>query len=289
MMLRTVLTHTLLGALFVLPAAGGDKPGASEPSELEQIYRPRDFTDRAGPPLPDPLTFPVQLVLDDDSAEGVFGFAGSNTRQFLWLNRFAGPGPFKLEEIWVLFPSAADVPPDGDIQLVVYLDADGDPTTGAQLLATYDQSIQATDGDTFSVYQLDPPVNVLASGDVLIGVVNRYFMTGDDPPPTLPATLDTTTSQDRSYFALWSEDPPDQPDLESAVLIDLLDGDISGNFMIRGFGRPFGVPFIPALDGIGLALLAALLGLAGLVLMSRRSRQTSRAGVAPRASKRDLR
>ncbi len=282
-MLRAALIPTLLGALLLSPAVGADGPGVGGPPALEPIFQPRDFTNRADPPLPDPAVFPIQMVLDDDGAEGVFGFAGGTARQFLWFNHFTDPGPFTLEEIWVLFPSGMDVPPDGDVQLAVYLDPDGDPTNGAQLLATYDETIQATDGDTFSIYPLDPPVNVLGSGDVLIGVVNRYFTAGD-PPPTLPAALDTTASQDRSYFALWSEDAPEEPDLESAIVVDVLDGDVSGNFMIRGFGRPFGVPFIPTLDGFGLALLAALLGLAGLTLARRRSERLARQQVPPSRS-----
>ncbi len=259
-MLRAALIHILFGALLVLPAAGDQFDGPVDvppkPPAYELIFESRDFADRASPPLPDPLTFPVQLVLDDDGAEGVFGFSGGTARQFLWFNRFANPGPFSLEEIWVLFPSSMDVPPDGDIQLAVYLDPDGDPTTGAELLATYDDMIQATDGDTFSVYPISPPLHIVNTGDVLIGVVNRYF-TG--PPPTLPAALDTTASQDSSYFALWTDDPPDDPDLGSAIQIEVLDGAVAGNFMIRGFGRPFGVPFIPTLSQWGLMLLAGLL------------------------------
>ncbi len=260
------LIHVLL-ALLVLPAAAGGTP---IPSPTDgPIFVPRDFPGLTGP-LPDPSIFPVQLVLDDDTAEGVFGLSGGSARQFLWFNRFDNPGPFTLEEIWVLFPAGMDVPDGGDVQLAVYLDPDGDPITGAELLATYDRTIQAVDGATFSVYPLDPPLHVLSAGDVLIGVVNRYFQTGGDPPPTLPAALDTTASQDRSYFAVWTVDPPDPPDLASADLIVLLDDPISGNFMIRGFGQPFGVPFIPALDGVGLALLAALLGLAGIAAVRRR-------------------
>ena len=156
----------------------------------------------------------------------------------------------------MLFPSSLDVPLGGDVELAVYLDPDGDPTNGAELLATYDETIQVADGDTFSIYTLDPPVTILDPGDVLIGVVNRYF-TG--PPPTLPAALDTTASLDSSYFALWSADPPDDPDLSSAILIDVLDDAISGNFMIRGFGRPFGVPIIPTLSQWGLLLLVGLI------------------------------
>lgn len=258
-MLRVALIYTLLGALLALPAVAG-KPEVTippTPTTPEMVYEPRDFPERADPPLPAPSVFPIQMVLDDDGAEGVFGFSGGTARQFLWFNRFADPGPFTLEEIWVLFPSGMDVPLDGDVQLAVYLDPDGDPTTGAQLLATYDDAtIQVADGDTFSIYPLDPPVNILDPGDVLIGVVNRYF-TG--PPPTLPAALDTDVSQDSSYFALWSADPPAEPELDSAILIDVLDDAISGNFMIRGFGRPFGVPFIPTLSQWGLMLLAGLI------------------------------
>ncbi len=269
---RAALILALLGTLLALPAVAGKPEVDVEPPSRATpvpVFEPRDFSALADPPLPDPSVFPVQMVLDDDGAEGVFGFTGGTARQFLWFNRFANPGPFTLEEVWVLFPSGLDVPLDGDVQLAIYLDPDGDPTTGAELLATYNQTIQANDGDTFSLYNLDPPVQILESGDVLIGVVNRFF-TGS--PPTLPAALDTTVSQDSSYFALWTDDPPDDPDLDSAILIDVLDGAISGNFMIRGFGRPFEIPFIPTLDGVGLALLAAVLGLAGLILTRRRSR-----------------
>ena len=174
-----------------------------------------------------------------------------------------------------------DVPEGGDVQLAVFLDPDGDPTTGADLLTTYDETIQAADGATFSVYALDPPLNVLDSGDVLIGVINRYYQTGVDPPPTLPAAVDTTLSQNRSYFAIWTVDPPDPPDLASADLIDLLDGAAAGNFMIRGFGRQFGAPFIPTLDGVGLALLAALLSLAGIAVVRRRATSSAGSGRTP--------
>ncbi len=260
-MLRAALTATLLGALLALPVfAAGAEPSKPPPSVPGMVFELRDFPQRADPPLPDPATFPIQLVLDDDGAEGVFGIAGGTARQFLWFNRFAHPGPFTLEEIWVLFPSGLDVPVDGDVQLAVYLDPDGDPATGAQLLATYDDAtIQVADGDTFSVYPLAPPLTILDPGDVLIGVVNRYFMPGD-PPPTLPAALDTTASLDSSYFALWSGDADDPPELDTAVVIDVLDGMVSGNFMIRGFGRLIGAPIIPTVSQWGLMLLAGLIG-----------------------------
>ncbi|MCG8460874.1 MAG: hypothetical protein MI919_31710, partial [Holophagales bacterium] len=213
--------------------------------------------------------FQVQLILDDGTAENVFGFGGGTARQFLWLNRFQNPGPFVLEEIQVLFPNGPDVPLSGAVQLAVFLDTDGDPTNGAQLLGTEDVTIQAVDGSTFSVYPLASPIEIQSGGDVLIGVINRYFETGVDPPPTFPAALDTDTSADRSYFALWTADPPDPPDLGSADTIDVLDGVVSGNFLIRGFGSPTPVVEIPTLRTAGLAALIALIAAAGLLVARR--------------------
>ncbi|MDA8019644.1 MAG: hypothetical protein MPN21_19560 [Thermoanaerobaculia bacterium] len=225
--------------------------------------------DDPAPPLPDPGTFPVQLVLDDDVAEGAFGFVGGAARQFLWFNQFADPGPFSLEEIWVLFPNGTDIGVGDSVQLAVFVDPDGDPTNGAQLLGTYDEVVQTVDGTTFSVYPL--PTNLLKStpGDVLIGVVNRYFMTGVDPPPTLPAAFDSTTFQNRSFFALWAGDPPNPPDLDTADSIDSHSGASEGNFMIRGFGTSQAIP-VPSQSTAGLAILATLLALAGAALIVRR-------------------
>ena len=222
---------------------------------------------KANPPLPDTSVYPVQLVLDDDNAEGVFGLAGGQARQFLWFNRFMNPGPFTLEEIWVLFPGPGDVPVGGNIELVVYLDPDGNPANGAQLLASFAETIQAADNVNFSVYTLPSPVNIADSGDVLIGVVNRYFTTGVTPPPTLPAALDTTASQDRSYFALWAGDPPSPPDLSSATAIDVLDGAVSGNFMIRGFGTDIPQAAVPTLSSWGLVLFCGLVAVAGMYVL----------------------
>jgi hypothetical protein len=225
----------------------------------------------ANPPRPDTDTFSAQLVIDDDSAESVFGFASAGARQFLWFNRFDNPGPFTLEEIWVLFPTGTEVTLNAAVQLVVYLDPDGDPTNGANLLATYDETVQAVDGDTFSVYPLATPLEIDAAGDVLIGVVNRYFTTGS-PPPSFPAAYDSPLSLDRSYFALWSGDAPDPPDLATASYLELLSGATTGNFMIRGFGtlRQPMLPQVPVLNGIGLALLVTVLGLCAVILLRRR-------------------
>jgi len=266
---RSTASLGVLLALLAVPAA------LAEPADFGLIFEPRAFPVRADPPLPDLGALPFQLVIDDGVAEGVFGFSGANARQFLWLNRFANPGRFSLEEIWVLIPSGTNASVGEALQLVVYLDPDGDPANGAQLLGTYDVTIQAVDGATFSIFPLSPRIAIADGGDILIGAVNRYFQTGVDPPPTQPAALDTTASQNRSYFALWAGDAPDPPDLASATVVDVLDGAVTGNFLIRGFGTQLPVPLedAPALGGAGLALLAALLGLAGAVLLRRRHSQ----------------
>lgn len=90
------------------------------------------------------------------------------------------------------------------------------------------------DGNTFSIYPI-PPL-IVDSGEILLGVINRYFETGVDVPPTESAALDTTASQDRSYVAYWTGDPPPNPEFASAEGVVVLDGVNSGNFMIRGLG-----------------------------------------------------
>jgi hypothetical protein len=261
----TGLAALLLATVFLaLPAS----PVAAQPAFDGPTFELRSFPAETTPSLPLAGTPAVQLVIDDGGAEGVFGLTGSGTRQFLWLNRFESPGPFRLDEIWVLFPSGTDAQTGDAIQLVVYADPDGDPTNGAQLVGTWDEVIQAADGSTFSVYTVSPGLS-LGAGSVLIGVVNRYYETGVDPLSTLPASLDTTASQASSFFALWAGDPPEPPDLATASLIDLLDGVTAGNFLIRGFGTEEALLDVPTLGWEGLALLAFALAMAGMLLVRR--------------------
>ena len=255
--------HLVLTLVVGVTLFGFSSAALADPDIDGLTFELKSSATKAAPPLPDPSDFPVQLVLDDDNAEAVFGLAGSEARQFLWFNQFTNPREFVLREIWVLFPGPGDVPPGGNIELLVYLDPDGDPANGAQLLGAYSEVIQEADGFNFSVYPLPAPLSIDAGGDVLIGVVNRYFTPGT-PPPTLPAALDTTASLDRSYFALWSGDVPPSPDLASADTIDVLDGQTSGNFMIRGFGTS--IAPVPTLSSWGVLIFIALVAVAGVSL-----------------------
>lgn len=219
----------------------------------------------AVPEAPGLGELPIQLVLDDGSAEGAFGVAGAGgaARQFLWFQQFSPPAPdFDLEEIWVLFPDDDVLAPGSAIQLVVYQDVDGDPTDGAGLLLALDGTVQSADGVTFSIYPLATAVEIRGGGDVYLGVVNRYVTSGVTPV-TQPAALDTGASAMRSWVATWSGDPPDPPLLPPDQLLFRVDDFQPGNWMIRGFGTPAPVVVIPTLGAWGIGLLALLLAAAG--------------------------
>lgn len=262
--LRNLGGWALGACLFGLAATAG----AAASDEMRFELRSRPLAPAALPPLPSTAQFPVQLVVDDDAAEGAFGVAaGQAARQFLWFNRF-GPVPtFTLSEVWVLFP--VDAPVGGAVQIAVFEDGDGDPTTGATLRAAFDATVQAADGNTFSVYPLPAPLLATSGADLLIGVVPRFVVSGQTPP-LLPAALDTTASAGRSWFATWSADPPDPPALPGDQLTAPVDGYQPGNWMIRGFGTYPTAQEIPALGARGFALLAGLLALAGFVQLRRR-------------------
>jgi hypothetical protein len=223
----------------------------------------------AQPPLPLGTTFPIQLVADDGTAEGVFGVSGTTSRPFLWFQSFDAPSlAFDLEEIWVQFPVDPQVSPGAPVQLVVYRDVDGNPGNGAQLLAAVDTTVQVADGVTFSVYPLAAPLRVLNGGQILIGVVSRYA-NGGVTPPSQPASLDVSSSLGGSWVATWIGDPPDPPTLPSDQTMFLIDTLVPGNWMIRGFGtnQVAAQASVPALGELGVALLVVLLAAAGWRLL----------------------
>lgn len=264
------LAALLLAAAVAVPAARADLAAAGG------RFQPREpgLQLPAAPPLPPASQFPAQLVLDDDESEGDFGVGSPTARQFLWFNRFARPagtGDLLLEEIWVLFTPGSNMAVGNAIELVVYRDENGDPSDGAELLASWNETIQVLDGLTFSVYTPPLPILVPGPGDVLVGVVPRFISARTST--TFPAAIDTTASQGRSWVALWNADPPQPPALPGDVATQLIDGFVPGNWMIRAFGHPLGESAvgIPAAGPAGLALLALLVAAGALVLLRRRA------------------
>jgi len=157
------------------------------------------------------------------------------------------------------------------IELVVYRDAGGDPTDGAELVAAYPRLVEAADGATYSVYPLGELLAFDQGEDVLIGVVDRWVATGITPPLS-PATLDLDASAGRSFFAVWPGDPPTPPTLASADLVIRIDDFLpaaAGNWLIRGFASAPPAE-IPTLGSPGLLVLALALGSLGLHISRKR-------------------
>ena len=267
---RNAVVAALL-ALAGLPLAAGpigEPPGTIVHGRFE--LRPSPPTTPGPAPEGE-----IGLILDDGGQEAAFGVtSGVGAAQFLWFNRFqAVPGLalFHLQEIRVLFPGGAGLRTGDAIQLVIYHDADDDPATGAELLATRDEVIQIADDTTFSRYPIDPPIAVRGEASVILGVVNRWVETGVSPPVS-PASLDLDRPQGRSWFATWTGDPPDPPLLPpDGVLarIDEFEPGAAGNWMIRGFGtRPDAVE-VPTLGRPAAAAFALLLLGAGLLRLTR--------------------
>lgn len=198
--------------------------------------------DPAGPAAgpADPVSPPdgtINFIIDDGTSENSIGDSG----QFVWINRFTpNPAdfPFLLEEVRVVFGQTL-VPIGGAIEIVIHEDTDGDgnPGTGANFLASFNGTVQANDGATFSVYTLTPPVQIDGPGDLLVGIINRYGSEGFDD---FPATLDQTASQGRSwagtYLAGNVPPMPTYPANEQWGTIDSFG--FPGNWIVRAFGSP---------------------------------------------------
>jgi hypothetical protein len=235
---------------------------------FEFSFEPKSFPMKALPPIPDTE---VQLVLDDDTADGDFGVNSPNAQQFMWFNQFTSPATgVRLDEIWVLFPPSgtSNVSVGDQVEVLVYLDPDGDPTTGATLLRSFSETVQAADGNMFSVYTVTPPLEVSDPGDILIGVVDRWVVSGVTEP-TRPAAIDVTSSQGRSWLAVWTGDPPPSPTLPADVIFSTVDAYQPGNWMIRAFGERLILPGIPTVSGFGMAVFVLLVCIAGVALLYR--------------------
>jgi uncharacterized repeat protein (TIGR01451 family) len=229
--------------MLLEPASPAPAPAAGRhPIELKlgavTVAQPRE----SAPLAPDAA---VSLVLDDGSAEtnlGVTSGPGGVSFQFIWLNRFTpDPAvfPLTLQQIQVFFADGDQGASPGDaIDLAVYQDGDANPANGATWLATVNATVEAADGATWSVYNLDPALTISGPGDVLIGVINRYVNSGITPS-NYPAALDESASQRRSWVGWWDAgDPPDPALLPPAGTFTLVDDlGLPGNWMIRGYGQ----------------------------------------------------
>ncbi|REJ86040.1 MAG: hypothetical protein DWQ36_14915 [Acidobacteria bacterium] len=268
--MKHVLNATLAVALTMVvafaPSAAGAEPGSGGVGGTGGTWSPI-FELAASPRVdgPPPAGATVSFVLDDGQPDGSVGIAeGSAAKQFLFFNQFSllGVGNAQLEEIQVLFQSEPSVVVGAAIELVVWHDPDGDPSNGAVRLAQYDETIQAVDGATFSAYPLPEPLALPLGGELLIGVVPRFIVSGITPANT-PAVIDTTTVLGRSWLAVWTGDPPAPVTLPPDQFLGLVDDVLPGTWLIRGFASPRATVEIPTLRGWGVLLLASLLAWLG--------------------------
>lgn len=217
-------------------------------------------------------TMPVDLTLDDGTAENAIGDSG----QLIWLNRFTpAPAdfPFQLEQVSSIIGSTL-VNIGDPIEIVVYSDTDedGDPGTGSVLVASVNETVQFNDGTTFNVWNLATPVVLSGPGDVLIGLINRAGAEGTDD---FPASLDEGASQMRSWAATYNAgDVPASPTLPADEQWGTIDSfGFPGNWVIRGAGTTIEpiqpVIEVPTQSHTGLLALGFLLALAAMVAMWR--------------------
>jgi len=217
-------------------------PRTGKPVELSLSNAPATGSP-AAPWQPDG---PVQLVLDDGSRDNDIGIGG--TWEFIWLNRFTpNPAdfPFYIDQVSVWFSSLGMVNVGDDIVIVLYENTSGntDPAVGSNLIASYNTTVQAL--DTWNDYTLPASVTYNGPGDVLVGVIALEL------PGTSywPASMDQTTTQQRSWAGWWlSSPPPFPPTLPPDDTWILIDAYFPGNWMVRASGQTIDVADIPWLS-----------------------------------------
>jgi hypothetical protein len=111
----------------------------------------------------------------------------------------------------------------------LYEDPDSNIPNGTTHRGSAQGTVEALDGLTFTVVDLDPPVMFSGPGDILIAVGQTVY-------PFVVVPKDTTTPQVRSWVVDWDGSmPPPIPSTGLGFLINL-------NWMIRGFGTVLRVP-----------------------------------------------
>jgi uncharacterized repeat protein (TIGR01451 family) len=211
-------------------------PTATKPSHPVTLALDANGLSAPTGPAPKAPNGDVALVLDDGSRDNDIGIGG--LQEFIWVNRFTpNPAdfPFQINEVWIYFSSVGLVNVGDNIKIVFYENTTGgfDPAPGSAYLGGYVTTVQAL--DTWNVYTLPTPVGFAGpTGDAIIGVI------GLEVPGSSywPASIDQTTTQQRSWAGWWNVmPPPDPPVLPPDASWILIDDYFPGNWMVRGYGQ----------------------------------------------------
>ncbi len=231
--LAVAIATTTSGATIHYPTDGSE-PTAASPTYAAPVTITDTTTIRSIATAPGMNTSPaaavtythrpVDLVVDDGHWNYGFTFSISA----IVLNRFtpaAEDFPFQLRTIRVFTDATSELP----VRLAVYSDADGDPSNGATLEASYDVSVRTDAPFGWVAIDLTDPVTLRGPGDVLVAVVSlkpeRHFFFFDGAPKA-----------GRTWWGGDTTDAPNPPVLSGVTLTPFAHPHVVGgyNLMVRG-------------------------------------------------------
>lgn len=205
-------------------------PNAHSPSsELSVLSAATKNTDP-----PKERVVPVDLIIDDGSAEDSIGLTGGG--EFIWLNQFTpdeNDYPFVLNQVSVFFPVDSSIAPGDKFDVYIFDSPGESPDEASSMLQRIPDAEVGATGD-WTVVDLKQPLYLVEPSDILIGVVNREAgLTG------FPAALDESGSpQGRSWIGSYSEGVPAEPTFPSDDLWGRIDDfNLPGNWLVRGLGH----------------------------------------------------
>lgn len=209
----------------------------------------------------------VEYLHDDGNPEDAIGISGAAV-DIWWANAFTvQPGGESIDTIRIDFFSSSNLTVGYPFSVHVYEDSDddGDPTTGTlTLLASASATVADLTNGTFQDIAVGPAT---VSGGFFVAAL----ITTDGT--SYPAAIDQTVSAGQSWIAAddASGIDPSDPFASPTFAPGTIDSyGFPGNWMLRAVssGAQEAAP-IPVAGPVGLALLVALMGLAGTALLRR--------------------
>lgn len=215
--------------------------------------------------LTPPAFAQVTYSLDDGTAEVSIGLASGG--DLWWANAFmVQPGGESINTIRIAF-SNSSLTGGESFTVHVYDDSDddGDPSTGTlQLVASAPATVVDPTGGTFQDIPIGP---VTVAGGFFVAALMTHA------GGTYPAAIDQTASAGHSWIA--GGDPstidPNDPFASAILAPGTIDSyGFPGNLLLRAeAGEPLVLTPIPTVGPVGIAVLLALIGLAGAILLRR--------------------